>query len=242
MKKHIKLTAAVIAFIFCIISFTGCNGNTGTSDTATDTSSTSGTTALATTATTETPTTTEPTTPAPTEPPPTFTPVVILDCTKSDYNKLGKKMAVQSENPAPPTGETAYWFSPASLGDVVMQATIPAFDATQNNYMTGALKVNIWVSDINLMGGESQFEFNPTQPDVIENGWNWKNQVVQDGWNTVYLPWDQARADGDPDNSSLTWFRMYDVGRTCDYAIGSISIVPISEVPSDVIDFSEAAL
>ncbi|MCL2772727.1 MAG: hypothetical protein FWD71_05185 [Oscillospiraceae bacterium] len=242
MKTHAKLLSAAMAFILSALAFTGCSSSNSQNTAATDTSL-APTISSTVPPTTAVPTTTAaPTTPAPTQPPPTFADAVVLDCTKIDYNKLGS-VKVQSATPDPPAGETAYWYSRASIGDVVLQAVIPPFDATQNNYMTGALKVEVWCNDITLMGGsDSQFEFSTTTCDVDENAWNWKNQVTQNGWNTVYLPWDQASVTGDPDYSALTWLRIYDVGRTCDYAIGSIYVVPLSEVPPDVIKFLEAMM
>jgi len=227
MKTYLKLCAVFMAFSLFAFSFAGCSSKKDnaatTSATASDTSATIPTTAVPTT-------TSAPTTIATTEPPPTFADVVVLDCTKPDYNKIGSSIKVQSSAPDPAPGQTAYWYSKASVGDVVLQAVIPPFDATQNNYMTGALKLEVWCSDITLIGTENQFEFNTKTNDVDENSWNWTSQITQNGWNTIYLPWDEANVSDNPDYSALTWIRMYDVGRKCDYAIGSIMVVPISEV------------
>jgi len=230
MKFWPRLLAAALCAGLLAFALTGCgNGGSGSTTAAT---TLAGTTPAQ---TTTLPTTTLPTTPAPTTPPPpTFDPVVILSCDTLDYNKMGSQITLTTDTPAP--GLTSSWLSPAKNHDVVFNAVIPPFDATQNDYMTGALKLLIWCDDPDgLGGGDNQVEFNTAKADNQENSWQWTDQITQVGWNTVYLMWDDANGAGDPaDNTSLTWIRIYAVDRTANFMLGQISIVPYDQVPADL--------
>lgn len=181
-----------------------------------------------------TPAPTEPTTKAPTEPRtrptrPVFEELVILDCGTLDYNKIGA-VKLTEDNPAP--GFTSSWLSPASAGPEIFKAVFPAVDVTVSDYMTGAVKMVIWCADSGNAGsGDNQFELSTKTNDAQENNWPWTDQL-EDGWNTIYLLWDDVRAD-DPDNTSLTWIRIYSVGREADFMLARVSLVPYEQIPDD---------
>ncbi|MCL2815586.1 MAG: hypothetical protein FWD23_13375 [Oscillospiraceae bacterium] len=179
---------------------------------------------------------TEPPTKAPTEPRtrptrPVFEELVILDCSTLDYNKMGA-VKLSEENPAP--GFTASWLSPASAGPEIFKAVFPAVDVTVNDYMTGAVKMVIWCPDAGEAGsGDNQFELSTKTNDAQENNWPWTDQL-EDGWNTIYLLWDDVRiSEPDPDNTSLTWIRIYSVGREVDFMLARVSLVPYEQIPDD---------
>jgi len=180
------------------------------------------------------PATPEPTpepTPRPTRPPPpVFDELIILNCENLDANKLGNKITLSADDPAP--GLSSSWVSPGP-GDVIFQAVFDPVDVTKGDYMTGALKAWIWCGDLDGIGtGDSQFELCTKTNDVQENNWSWRDQITEVGWNAVYLPWDEAReSDPEPDNTSLTYIRIYSVGRTADFKLGRVSIVPYGEIP-----------
>ena len=184
-----------------------------------------------------TPAPTEPTTPKPTEPRtrekrPVFEELVILDCSTLDYNKISA-VKLTEDNPAP--GFTASWFSPASAGPEIFKAVYPAIDVTVKDYMTGAVKAVIWCSNADDIGGENQFELATKTNDQQENNWSWTGQI-ETGWNTIYLLWDDANiSEPEPDNTSLTWLRIYSVGRECDFMLARVSIVPYEQVPDDLV-------
>ena len=189
-------------------------------------------------AATPAPAPTEPPTKAPTEPRvrptrPVFEELVILDCSTLDYNKMGA-VTLTEENPAP--GFSASWLSPASAGPEIFKAVFPAVDVTVNDYMTGGVKMVIWCSDSSEAGaGDNQFELATKTNDQQENNWPWIDQI-EDGWNTVYLPWDDVRiTEPDPDNTSLTWIRIYSVGREADFMLARVSIVPYEQIPDDLV-------
>lgn len=183
-------------------------------------------------------TTPEPTpepTPRPTRPPPPeFEELIIVSCDTLDTNKLGSKITLDTEDPAP--GLTSSWLSPGGSkgsGDVIFTMVFNPIDVTQGDYMTGAIKAWIWCNDLDGLGtSDSQFELCTKINDTQENGWSWRDQITEIGWNAVYLPWDEVReSDPEPDNTSLTWIRIYSVGRTADFKLGQVSIVPYSQVP-----------
>ena len=232
MKKIIALVLCVFMFAFL---FAACGEKKDESDDSASVTEAGGE-ASETEATTPAPT--EATTPAPTEPRtrptrPVFEELVILDCTTLDYNKIGA-VTLTEENPAP--GFTSSWFSPASAGPEIFKAVFPAVDVTVNDYMTGAVKALIWCSDSSEAGaGDNQFELSTKTNDQEENNWSWIDQI-EDGWNTVYLPWDDVRiTEPDPDNTSLTWIRIYSVGREADFMLARVSIVPYEQIPDDLV-------
>ena len=185
-------------------------------------------------------TTPEPTpapTPAPTEPRtrgtrPVFEELVIISGDSLEYSKIGG-VSLTTDNPAP--GFESSWYSPASTGAEIFKAVFPAIDVTVNDYMTGAIKMIVWCSDEDLMGdSDNQFELSTTTNDQMENNWAWIDQI-ETGWNTVYLTWDDVRiSDPEPDNTSLTWIRIYAVGREADLMLAQVSLVPWEQVPDEL--------
>jgi len=227
-RKYLIKTIAFILLSALLFSAPACGENEKPDDAG------AGTEAAEEAAPATDPTTPEPTpepTPRPTRPPPpVFEELVILDCATLDANKLGNKITLTDEDPAP--GLASSWYSPGP-GDVIFQAVFAPVDVTKGDYMTGAVKAWIWCDDLDGLGtGDTQFELCTKTNDAQENNWNWRDQINEVGWNAVYMPWDDAReSDPEPDNSSLTYIRIYSVGRTANFKLGRVSIVPYGEIP-----------
>ena len=222
------LLAAAIAILMAACGEKKEDDGSGT-EPGEDPGSTAATTAAPTEATTRPPT--EPRT-RPTRP--VFEELVIVDCTNLDYSKIGA-VTLTEENPA--EGFASSWLSPASVGAELFRAVFPAIDVTVNDYMTGAVKVVIWCSDEDgVGGGDNQFELATKTNDVQENNWAWTDQI-ETGWNTIYLQWEDVRTDpnSEPDNTSLTWIRIYSVGREADFMLARVSLVPYEQIPDDLV-------
>ena len=233
-SKTFVFVILLTALFLCSFVFAACGETAGDNNTATGGEDNTDSSPAPTPEPTPEPTTPEPTQRPTRPPPPVFDELVIVSCDTLDFNKLGSRITLTTDDPAPELSSS--WFSPGGSkgpGDVIFQIVINPIDVTRNDYMTGAIKVWIWCNDLDGLGtSDSQFEFCTKTNDTQENNWNWRDQIETEGWNAVYLPWEDAReSDPEPDNTSLTWIRIYSVGRTADFKLGQISLVPYNQIP-----------